>query len=201
MMMQEEYWTQRYEQQATSWDAGEITRPLRTYIDQLDDKNIRILIPGSGNGYEAAYLYQRGFFNTHILDISAYPLRTFRQQHSDFPEEHILHRDFFTHEAAYDLILEQTFFCALSPDLRPQYARKMHELLSEGGQLVGVLFDDLLYQDHPPYGGHREEYLMYFTPHFRIKTFGRCYNSIPPRQGRELFIRLVKTQGYTPAEQ
>lgn len=191
-MIQEEYWTQRYKQHATGWDVGEATLPLRTYIDQLNDKSIKILIPGSGNAYEAGYLHQCGFTNTYILDISAYPLKAFRQQYPTFPDEHILHQDFFAHQAHYDLILEQTFFCALSPDLRPQYARKMHSLLVNGGQLVGVLFDDPLYKDHPPYGGDRDEYLTYFTPYFHIKTFERCTNSIPPRQGRELFIQLVK---------
>ena len=190
--MQEEYWTQRYEQGATGWDTGEVTWPLRAYITQLVDKSKKILIPGSGNAYEAVYLHQQGFVNTYVLDISAYPLRTFRQKHPDFPKEHVLHQDFFTHQSTYDLILEQTFFCALLPSLRPRYARKMYELLREGGQLVGVLFDDPLHEDHPPYGGRREEYLTYFDSYFRIKTFERCYNSIPPRQDRELFIQLVK---------
>ena len=191
--MQEQYWTQRYKEQNTGWDVGQITPPLRDYVDQLVDKNIKILIPGSGNAYEAAYLHRRGFVNTFILDISAYPLHAFRQRHPDFPEQHILHQDFFAHRATYDLIIEQTFFCALPPDLRPQYAEKMYELLQKGGQLVGVLFDDPLYNDRPPYGGTREEYLTYFIPYFRIKTFERCYNSISPRQGRELFIQLIKT--------
>ena len=192
--MHEDYWTQRYQQGTTGWDVGEITWPLRAYIDQLTNKNTKILIPGSGNAYEAAYLYQRGFSNTYILDISAYPLRVFRQQHPDFPSQHVLHQDFFAHQAHYDLILEQTFFCALPPAYRPTYAQKMHELLNDGGRVAGVLFDDPLYQDHPPYGGNREEYLAYFAPYFRIETFESCYNSIPPRQGRELFIRLIKQE-------
>ena len=190
--MKEEYWTQRYEQGATGWDVGEITQPLRTYFDQLTDKNSKILIPGSGNAHEAAYLHQQGFTDVFVLDISDYPLYRFQQQYPDFPPQHILHQDFFAHQASYDLIVEQTFFCALPPTRRPDYAEKMHELLNVGGRLAGVLFDDPLYPDHPPYGGSREEYLSYFTSYFEIQTFDPCYNSIPPRQGRELFIRLVK---------
>ena len=190
--MEEQYWTQRYQEGATGWDVGEATRPLRTFIDQIVDRDTKILIPGSGNAYEAAYLHRRGFAEVYVLDISAYPLQAFRQQCPDFPEEHLVHQDFFTHQSEYDLILEQAFFCALPPVFRPQYARKMHELLRNGGQLVGVLFDDPLYDDHPPYGGNRDEYFTYFAPYFRFKSWETCYNSIPPRQGRELFIHLVK---------
>lgn len=192
--MQESYWTQRYEQGNTGWDVGAATLPLRTYADQLDNKSIKILIPGSGNAYEAYYLHNQGFSNVFVLDISAHPLQAFRQRYPDFPQEHLIHQDFFAHQGTYDLILEQTFFCALSPELRPRYAQHMHHLLVSEGKLVGVLFDAPLYQDHPPYGGNQEEYLPYFTPYFHIRTFERCYNSIGPRQGRELFIRLEKKQ-------
>ena len=192
--MQETYWTQRYQQGNTGWDAGEATRPLRTYIDQLSDKDVKILIPGSGNAYEAYYLHQQGFTNVYVLDISAYPLRAFRERYPDFPEAHVLHQDFFAHRGAYDLILEQTFFCALPPNMRPQYAQQMHQLLNKKGKLVGVLFDDPLYDDHPPYGGNKEEYLAYFEPYFSIQTFERCYNSIPPCQERELFVQLIRKE-------
>ena len=56
-----EFWTQRYEQNQTGWDIGEISRPLKEYIDQLEDKNLKILIPGAGNAYEAEYLFKQGF--------------------------------------------------------------------------------------------------------------------------------------------
>ena len=190
--MQQAYWTQRYEQGSTGWDVGEATRPLKTYIDQLDNRDIRILIPGSGNAYEAYYLYQHGFTNVWVLDISAYPLRAFRKQHPDFPAAHLLHQDFFAHQERYDLILEQTFFCALPPKMRPRYAQQMHQLLNQGGKLVGVLFNAPLYDDHPPYGGTSAEYINYFEPYFSAQIFEPCYNSIPPRQGKELFIQLIK---------
>ncbi|MFP4091743.1 MAG: methyltransferase [Cyclobacteriaceae bacterium] len=188
----ETYWTQRYENLQTGWDIGRVSPPLKAYADQLTDAAITILIPGSGNSYEAAYLYNNGFKKVFIVDISAHPLKNFLAHHPEFPPEQALHQDFFSLQGQYDLILEQTFFCALPPAQRPQYAEKMHDLLKPGGKLAGVLFDDPLYDDHPPFGGNKEEYLNYFEPHFHIRKMERCYNSLPPRQGRELFILLEK---------
>lgn len=188
----EAYWTQRYQQHQTGWDLGQVSPPLRAYLDQLRDKELTILIPGSGNSYEAAYLYNIGFKKVCIVDISKAPLKHFAMKNPQFPEKQILNVDFFDLQGRYDLILEQTFFCALSPDLRTRYAEKVLTLLRPGGKLVGVLFDDPLYDDHPPFGGNREEYLHYFLPRFHVRKFERCYNSVKPRMGRELFMILEK---------
>ncbi|WKN41999.1 methyltransferase domain-containing protein [Tunicatimonas pelagia] len=192
--LNENYWTKRYMLGNTGWDAGSITTPLKTYIDQLHDKNMKILIPGSGNSYEAGYLFEGGFSQVFIVDLSERPLAIFKEQYPTFPAEQILHQDFFTLNDTFDLIIEQTFFCALNPSLRPAYAQKMHELLKPEGRLVGLLFNIPLYQDHPPFGGSQEEYRRYFEPYFHFHTFELAYNSIAPRQGNELFINLKKKE-------
>jgi hypothetical protein len=100
--------------------------------------------------------------------------------------------DFFEHKGSYDIIIEQTFFCSIDPSERKHYAEKVYELLVEGGKLMGILFDDPLFDDHPPFGGNKDEYEKYFKPYFEFKVFDRAYNSIKPRMERELFILLVK---------
>ncbi|MFA0960787.1 methyltransferase domain-containing protein [Roseivirga sp. BDSF3-8] len=186
------YWTNRYDQQETQWDVGTITPPLKAYFDQLDNKDIYILIPGAGNAYEAEYLHEQGFRNVQVVDVSAVPLKNLKYRAPSFPDEHLILKDFFDLEGSYDLIVEQTFFCALNPALRTSYAEKMNELLRPGGKLAGVLFEDTLFTDHPPFGGFREEYEGYFKSYFDFLHFERCKNSLPPRQNRELFIELQK---------
>jgi thiopurine S-methyltransferase len=93
---------------------------------------------------------------------------------------------------SFDLIVEQTFFCALDPALRQRYFQKMGQLLKPGGKLMGVLFDDVLNNDRPPFGGSKKEYLSYIDSSFEIKTLETCYNSIQPRAGKELFMNLIK---------
>ncbi len=111
----------------------------------------------------------------------------------------ILTGDFFLLEKQFDLIIEQTFFCALPPSFRPAYAEKMYRLLHPGGKLVGLLFDRD-FPSGPPYGGHASEYQQLFEKKFTIKTLSPCYNSIPPRAGSELFLIAQKPDRY-PASQ
>lgn len=190
MIHKESYWSDRYERQETQWDAGDITTPLKMYFDQLTDRALKILIPGAGNAHEAEYLWKNGFANVFVLDISARPLQHFKNRVPDFPDKQLLHANYFELTGHYDLIIEQTFFCALHPSERDAYAKKTRQLLRHSGKLVGVLFDDALFDDHPPYGGHKQDYMPIFKKYFDIHTFERCYNSIKPREGRELFVNI-----------
>ena len=149
------FWKNRWQQNETGWDIGEPSTPIRAYIDQMEDKDQRILIPGCGNAYEAEYLIKKGFKNTFVIDITEDAIASFKNRFPDFPEENIFIGDFFELESTFDLIFEQTFFCAINPSLRSAYAKKMHELLSTNGKLVGLLFDAPLNSDHPPFGGSR----------------------------------------------
>lgn len=190
--MNKKFWSARYKENRTGWDIGEVSRPIKEFIDQLEDRNIKILIPGAGNSYEAEYLYKNGFKNVVICDIAKQPLQNFKKRLPDFPENQILNRDFFQLTDSFDLILEQTFFCALPINKREDYAIKCAELLRENGRIAGLLFDFDLTADGPPFGGNKEEYLTYFSPYFKIDILERCYNSIKPRQGNELFFKFRK---------
>jgi methyl halide transferase len=190
--MNKDFWAQRYEQNQTGWDIGYPSTPIKEYIDQLENKDLKILIPGAGNAYEAEYLFQQGFKNTYICDITHQPLTNFKKRNPHFPKEQILQSDFFQLEQKFDLILEQTFFCALPVKERSHYAQKTHELLVPKGILAGLLFNFPLGPDGPPFGGSKEEYLTYFSPYYQIEIFETAYNSIKPRQGNELFIKFRK---------
>ena len=191
MNFDKSYWESRYENNQAGWDAGEITTPLKEYFEQLTDKNLSILIPGAGNSYEAEFLHDSGFKNVMVVDLASNPLNNIRKRIPSFPSENLIEGNFFYHHNKHDLIIEQTFFCALDPTLRPAYAQKMAELLSPGGKLVGVLFE-AEFEGGPPFGGNKNEYLQYFEPFFQIITLEKCYNSIKPRENRELFMILVR---------
>ncbi|MGL4596674.1 MAG: methyltransferase domain-containing protein [Bacteroidia bacterium] len=190
--LDELYWNNRYASDDARWDVGEITRPLKVYIDQLTDKELRILIPGCGNAWEAEYLWRQGFRNVFVIDIAPLAVEQFKKRLPDFPAAQIFCEDFFTHTATYHLILEQTFFCALNPSLREAYALQIARLLAGGGRLVGLLFTDFLNVDKPPFGGTVEEYEGYFKKEFRFHAWARAYNSIDSRAGREWFLNLRK---------
>ena len=54
------FWNERYSTNQTGWDLKGPSTPLKEYIDQITNKNIKILIPGCGNAYEAEYLLEKG---------------------------------------------------------------------------------------------------------------------------------------------
>ena len=193
---EENYWTERYQQQQTGWDIGYPSTPIKTYVEQLKNKQIKILIPGAGNAHEATFLHQNGFDNVHVLDISELPLKDFKKRNPDFPQEHLHHEDFFEHVGKYDLILEQTFFCSFVPTIenRRHYAQHMAQLLKKKGKLVGLWFSFPLTGDMEkrPFGGDKKSYENYLSPFFEIQTFETAYNSIPERAGNELFGIFIK---------
>lgn len=189
--LDKDYWEQRWRDASTPWDIGYPSPPLVAYLEQIEDKSIRILIPGAGAAPEAAWLIQNGFHNFQIVDWSESALNFAKEAMPEVPENHFQKADFFELLGEFDLILEQTFFCALNPSMRPAYARKMSELLKLGGTLAGLLFQFPL-EFGPPFGGNKEEYLGYFEPFFDIRTMETCYNSIAPRSGRELFFILKR---------
>jgi methyl halide transferase len=187
------YWNNRWEKNETGWDIGYASTPLASFFDSLVDKELKILIPGSGNSYEAEYLFRKGFKNVFVIDIAPEAIDRFKQRVPDFPNENLICGDFFElREHSFDLIIEQTFFCAINPSLRKKYVKKMHELLSENGNLVGLLFNDVLNDDKPPFGGNEAEYRILFAPYFTFLEMKTAENSIEPRAGRELFFRFGK---------
>lgn len=190
--LDEIFWSYSYQNGLTGWDIGSSSPPLYQYLCQLHTKTPAILVPGAGNGYEIAAAWDLGFLNIHLLDISILPIKKFLERNPSFPIEQTIHQDFFEHQGGYDLILEQTFFCAIDPNLRSKYVKKMVELLNPGGRLVGVLFDREFGFEGPPFGGSSTEYRKYFEPYFEFEKFESCYNSIPERKGSELFINLKK---------
>jgi thiopurine S-methyltransferase len=187
-----EYWQQKYREGETGWNIGSIATPIKEYIDQLTEMSLKILIPGAGNAYEAEYLFEKGLSNVFVLDIASTPLDNLKKRYPYFPEFQLIEGDFFEHQGAYDLIIEQTFFCALTPDLREKYVAKMYDLLNPKGKLVGLLFNVEFGNNYPPFGGNKEEYTKLFETKFNFKTFEIAHNSIKPREDNELFIIFEK---------
>jgi methyl halide transferase len=192
MDLSADFWNSKYKTSQIGWDLGQVSPPLKAYFEQLTNKEVRILIPGGGNSYEAEWLFQNGFHNVFVVDLSEIALKNIQQRISHFPISQLIFGNFFDINDSFDLIVEQTFFCAIHPDLRANYAKKMHELLHPKGKLVGLLFDAVLNENHPPFGGNQKEYLEYFQPYFDIHKLEPCHNSFHNRQGMELFFIFEK---------
>lgn len=185
------YWNERYQAGQIPWDIGYASPPLLAYAASILDKQTRILIPGAGHAYEAVALHQRGFGQIFVCDWAPLAFTHLRQNAPDFPENNLLVADFFTLDLQVDLILEQTFFCAIDPALRPNYVAHAAKLLAPGGTLAGVLFANPFPFPGPPFGGTAQEYTQLFSKHFSIRQLALCEQSIKPRAGRELFLEAM----------
>lgn len=192
MKIPDNYWEERYQLKQTGWDIGSVSPPLKEYFDQLSKKDLRILIPGAGRAWEAEYLFKNGFSKVFVLDYSTTAISDFLKRYPYFPKNQIINDDFFKHKGQYDLIVEQTFFSALLPTQRQDYAISMYEKLCISGKLVGLLFNHEFAFTGPPFGGTVAEYTELFSPMFEIEILETATNSIEPRMRRELFILLRK---------
>ena len=195
-MLDKNYWKNRWQTESTPWDAGEVTTPIREFVDYLvekhTDRNLRILIPGAGSGHEAFYFYQNGFHNITVCDWAEEAIQKLKMQLPQLNDNQFIVGNFFDLKGQFDLIVEQTFFCALDPHLRPRYVQKCFELLDTEGGIRGVLFNQIFPFDGPPFGGTIAEYRAHFAPYFDILTLEECRNSIKPRAGTELWINFKK---------
>jgi SAM-dependent methyltransferase len=189
-----DYWNNRYLEKASPWDLGKPSAPLMDFMSRWTDKSARILLPGGGGGHEAAALYQMGYTNIHLLDWSPEVCALFLRNYPFFPPTQVHCEDFFQHQHQYDLVLEQTFFCALPITLRDRYVQHMASILKPGGTLAGVMFNFPIVEAGPPWGGDADEYRRRFESYFDILEMKECKTSEPSRLGRELFVQFRRKE-------
>ena len=167
--------------------------PIKNYIDTIENKEAKILIPGCGNTYEAEYLLQQGFTNITVIDIAPTLVENLKEKFAGNKNIKVILGDFFEHKGNYDYIIEQTFFCALPPTIRQKYVWKMHQLLSDYGKLIGLLFNRK-FDVSPPFGGSLKEYEQLFYKAFVFNSISLAANSISARANTELFFKFQKNK-------
>ena len=99
------FWQSKYLETSTGWDLGRVSPPLKAYFDQLKDKEVKILIPGAGNAYEAEYLHEQGFTNVYVVDWASKALENLKLRMPSFPSKHLFVEDFFKIDRYFDLII------------------------------------------------------------------------------------------------
>lgn len=191
-VLNQNYWNSKWEKNQIGWDIGYASPAITSYMSQYSNKNAAILIAGCGNAYEAIYLLANNFTNITLIDFAPEAVKGLMEKFAGNAAIKILCTDFFEHEEQYDLLLEQTFFCAIAQERRTEYVQKVLSLLKPNGRIVGLLFDKIFEEPGPPFGGDVVTYENLFKPFFKIQKMEKCYNSISPRAGKEIFINFSK---------
>ena len=187
-----EYWNQRYLNDNTPWDIGQVSPPIKAYIDKYIPKDAKILIPGAGRAHEAIYMFREGYQEGFVCDWAPEAFHYLQGEVPTFPKDHLIQSDFFQLEGQYDFILEQTFFCAINPSQRLAYINQINILLKPGGWVAGLLFNRTFTKEGPPFGGSKDEYESLFSCFFSVYEILMSHLSIEPRMGFELFFSAQK---------
>ncbi len=190
--LDQKFWNTLWENKITHWDIGYPSPAITDFMSKYPNKDASVLIPGCGNAYEAEFLVKNGFNDITLIDIAPIAVNYIQEKFANYSQIKIFCEDFFEHDKKYDLIIEQTFFCALDPKKRNDYASHSASLLNPNGKIVGLMFEKDFGKPHPPFGGNKEEYIRTFEPYFEIHTIEKCCNSIPPRIDTELFVQFNK---------
>ena len=144
-----EFWDSRFAAGKMPWDCHGVPDKLKTYLSRR--KPGHALIPGCGSAYEVAAFHAAGWSATAI-DFSPVAVERAKSLLGSLGKLVVM-GDFFKHvfdQSSFDVVYERTFLCALPPQLWPDYAARMRQLIRPGGKLVGFF----LYGEEsepPPY--------------------------------------------------
>lgn len=188
-------WQRHYDENDLGWDLGQVAPP---FIRLWDDGKLplgKMLIPGCGRGHEVQFFSKNSFVVTAV-DYSEGAVTYLKNElNKKNLEGRVLHQDFFSldnsHNAFYDLVIEQTFFCAISPRQRQDYVQNVSRVLKPGGMLVG-LFYHTDKEGGPPYNTTREDIEKHFSGHFKILKLEKEAHSVEQRKNREWLAILKK---------
>jgi SAM-dependent methyltransferase len=178
-----DFWSKRFGEGTTPWDAGKVPGVFADFIAR-QPAPVNTLIPGCGSAWEAAHLAELGWPVT-ALDFSPSAVAAARKVLGTAAVD-LVCADFFTFTPAalYPLIYERAFLCALPRKLWADWGRRVAELLPPGGRLAGYFF--LCDQAKgPPFGILPAQLDELLTANFECIEDAAVDDSIPVFSGRE----------------
>ena len=125
-----DFWDQRFQNGITPWEAGQAPQLLCEFAVRYEQAHQlggqpgtrpgsssvrwRVLVPGCGSAWDAAFLASRGWSVT-ALDFSTAAVASARATLGDSWQGTLLLADFFSFDlgTAFDVIYERAFLCAL----------------------------------------------------------------------------------------
>lgn len=192
------FWAELYRSGDTGWDQGGPSPGLVDFLKEPVGAHGRAplrpglaLVPGCGHGHDGRALAAAGFEVIGLDVVKKAVEDASRMTEAEGFKNVRFERADFLHLPArlrgpYDLIFENTFFCAIDPDHRDRYVDTAADLLKPGGLLLGVFYN-IQPETGPPFGATREELLDRFSRRLTL-VLDRVPRSIPRREGKELLM-------------
>jgi SAM-dependent methyltransferase len=180
------FWDTRYAQGEAEWSRQKIPASLNTFLGSAKPGDV--LIPGCGSGHAVRAFAQAGW-KVIAIDFSPVAVQQARSKLGELGER-VLLGDFFQHDFGsqrFDLCYEQAFLCALSPQLWPNYASRVAQLLRPEGLLAGVFFWGHE-PEPPPYPLDEAKAQELFTPRFVLQRSSVIPDPLPFYPGGERWM-------------
>lgn len=183
----------------------------------------KALVPGCGRGYDVLLFASHGY-DAYGLDISATAVEACKQLDSEqgnddakYPlkdttttrgARNFLVVDFFrddlssyTNGEGFDVIYDYTFLCAIPPELRPQWSKRMSDLLAPNGSLICC--ESPLAKPPkaggPPHGLSSELYVQLFKQPGREVSYAENGHVAPDERSLDQSTGLLRVAHWSPA--
>jgi methyl halide transferase len=191
LVNEQEFWNSRYQNKNVGWD---LKSPTAVFQRIVKEKKIidfgKLLILGSGYGYDAVEAAENGFEVTAV-DFSASAL-SFAKKLAEKESVNVdfIQKDFFkleiNHSASFDAIYDYVTFCAIDPARRKEYVKLIKTLLKCGGVFIALWFPVEERIGGPPFGINLEETESIFSKFLKLKSSTIEKDTIKQRKGREV---------------
>lgn len=189
------FWTEVYHKEGNPrWNLGDAAPALKDMLPRIKIPKSRILVLGCSEGHDAAFFAKDGHIVTAV-DFSAEAVERAKKLYGKYPNLIIEQHDIFklpeSYNHAFDYVFEHTCFCAIDPTKRNELIKIWKRVLTDEGHIIGVFFT-MEKRKGPPYGGSEWELRERMKKHFQFIFWGRWRQSVPSRQGKELFVFAKK---------
>jgi len=183
-----EDWEHHYEINDLGWDLGGVAPPFVRLWKERKISPCKAIIPGCGRGHEAIFLAEHGFQITAVDYAQGAVGWLEKALVKKNLSGEVLRQDFFNLDSYYndnfDLMLENTFFCAISPSMRQKYVVTAGRVLRSGALFVG-LFYETDKEGGPPFNTRKRDIEEHFSEQFAIEMLGKTPYSAEQRKGKE----------------
>ena len=193
------FWQKKYSAENIPWDTKTTTPALINSVDSSNSKKIAIL--GCGYSKDSAFLAKKGH-SVYPIDFAMKPIEylnniKIREGLSTlFP----IREDIFNLNKRYsiffDILIEYTCFCAISPQRRREYVELASSILKKDGKVIALFFpierQDEDIDKGPPFYVDLDDTLSMFENKFNIIKIDKNPDSIKPRRGFEALVIMDK---------
>jgi SAM-dependent methyltransferase len=190
------FWESMYQSGRTGWNLGQPTPVFARLADSLELELGKMLVLCAGHGHDARMFASRGFEVTAV-DFASEAVQAMHALDEPQAPLEILQLDLFELPAfmdgQFDYVLEYTCFCAIDPQRRAEYVKRVTDLLKPGGFYIALAFPIREHPGGPPYSVSSDELVQPFIHRgFELLHREIPSESVPGRRGIEELIILRK---------